>query len=282
MSYAICPFSIVPIRASATDTSEMLSQLLFGEMAEILEAKGKQWTKIRCEWDNLVGWVATNQLKPITPSEHEHYNELFAYNLELMQAAMATDHFFPIPLGSQLPDFDGIRLNIGDETYTFSGQAVFPKDIIATAEFILKIARRYLHAPFLSGGRTPFGIDSAGLIQMVFKIAGIRLPREAAQQVYLGETIDFIEQIQAADLAFFEDRQGKIVHTGILMPNNQILHAFGKVRIDSLDHFGIYSHDENRYTHKLRVIKRMLPSSALYSTEAFPTAALAKNQIELF
>jgi len=142
MSYGICPLSIAPIRSSSSDSSEMVSQLLFGELVEIIDKKGRQWVKVRCQWDNLVGWVAATQVKPITPSEFELFGEHFAYNLELMQAVMANDFFMPITLGAQLPNFDGIRFQLDGQSYTFSGQAIFPNDIVATADVIIKIARR--------------------------------------------------------------------------------------------------------------------------------------------
>lgn len=280
--YHICPLSIIPIRSSASDSSEMVSQLLFGELVETIETKGRLWSRVRCQWDNLVGWVSTNQLQAITHSEFLTFNEHFAYNLELTQAIMGADFFLPITLGAQLPNFDGIRFQLADSIYTFSGQAVFPQDVTPTADFILRIARRYLHAPALAGGRTPFGIDSSGLVQMVSKIAGIHLPREAAQQVFIGESVDFMEQSQPGDLAFFEDRLGRIAHVGILMPNNQIIHAYGKVRIDNIDHFGIYNITEGRYTHKLRVVKRVLPKPAPPLKESSQTADFVQNQIELF
>lgn len=280
--YHLCPLSIVPVRASAAESSDMISQLLFGELVETLETKGRLWSRVRCQWDNLVGWVATNQLQAITPTEFDTFHEHFAYNLEVMQAVMGADFFLPITLGAQLPNFDGMRFQVADVPYTFSGQAVFPKDITPTSNFILKMARRYLHAPTLNGGRSPFGIDSSGLTQMVFKMGGIRLPREAAQQVFIGETVDFMEQSQAGDLAFFEDRGGRIAHVGILMPNLQIIHSYGKVRIDTIDHFGIYNNEQARYTHRLRVVKRVLSKLQIPAKDSTQPADWIKNQIELF
>ena len=107
MNYGICPLSLVPVRNSPSHKSEMISQILFGELAEILERKGKQWLKVRCHLDNFVGWIATNQLKPITPSEFQQFQEKFAYHLELLQPVMAPNHFIPITLGAHLPNFDG-------------------------------------------------------------------------------------------------------------------------------------------------------------------------------
>lgn len=282
MSYGICPFSIVPIRSNSSDKSEMMSQLLFGELVEILDRKGRQWLRVRCHYDNFVGWVAANQINPITPSEFELFSKNYAYNLEIMQPVMAEDHAFPITIGAQLPNFDGLGFKIGDANYTFSGQAIFPADIEANAELIQKIARRYLFAPYLWGGRSPLGIDSPGFIQVVFKIAGFKLPREAVQQVYFGDTVDFIEEAQPGDLAFFENRTGKVTHVGIILPENLIIHAFGMVRIDKLDHYGIYNSDIKKYSHKLRLIKRVLMKNQQPTSQSGNLLSTKSKQVELF
>jgi len=281
-SYVICPFSNVPIHNGSSDKSEILSQLLFGELAEVLEEKGRQWAKVRCIWDNYVGWVAANQLKAITPSEFELFQSNYAYSLELFQPLMAEKACIPIVMGARLPNFDGLRFQLDGVFYTFSGQAVFPQDVKPNADFILKMARRYLHAPFLWGGRSPMGIDAAGLVQMVFKIAGIVLPREAGQQVYLGNSVDFVEQACPGDVAFFENRSGRIAHCGIILPEAEVIHAYGSVRIDKIDHYGIFDREAGRYTHRLRVVKRFLEGQ-----EAVPTAEEEKTgqvpkQVELF
>ena len=282
MQFGICPLSVVPIRSNSSDKSEMISQLLFGELVEVLEKKGRQWLKVRCQWDNFVGWVAYPQIKMITPTEFEVFQKQYAYSLELMQPVMGAKQYIPITLAARLPNFDGMRFVLGDEQFTFSGQAVFPTDVEKTAEFILKIARKYINAPFLWGGRSPFGIDSAGFTQVVYKMAGIKLPRDPAEQVYMGQSVDFAEQAVAGDLAFFENKVGRIVHVGIIMPDGEIIHAHGNVRIDRLDHYGIYNEEESRYTHKLRIIRRVLPPSAKKQEKALEKPSVASNQVELF
>lgn len=257
---AICPLSVVPVRHTPSQRSEMSSQLLFGETVEVLEEKGKLWCKIRATSDNFIGWVETNQLKPITPSEFDSFNAHFAYSLELVQPVMGADHFIPITIGARLPEYDGIRFRLGEVFYTFSGQAVTPGDFQPTADFILKLAKRYLNTPFLWGGRSPFGMDSPGLVQMVFQMAGFKVPREAAAQIEIGDTIDFVENAQPGDLAFFENNQNRISHVGILMPDSKIIHSFGGVRIDKIDHYGIYDDVRQAYSKRLRLIKRILPT----------------------
>ena len=260
----------------------MISQLLFGELAEVLETKGRQWAKVRCAWDNFVGWVATNQLKPVTPTEFERFQQEYAYSLELFHTILAEDFCVPIVMGAQLPGFDGMRFKLAEHYFTFSGQAVFPENMERSPDFILKIARKYLHAPFLWGGRSPMGIDAPGLIQAVFKLAGVQMPREAEQQVFYGEAVDFVEQSQPGDIAFFENKAGRISHCGIILPNNEVLHSYGSVRIDAIDHYGIYNKKEARYTHRLRVVKRMLKGRVAQKETAEKAVEKAQGQFELF
>lgn len=282
MSYGICPLSVVPIRTTPSHKSEMASQLLFGELVEMLEHKGRLWSKVRCIQDNFVGWVDRTQIRDITNSEYEECSSSFAYSLELVQAAMGQNHFVPITLGARLPNYDGLHFKVADTRFTFSGQAIVAEDSRPVASFVLKIAKRYLNTPFLWGGRSPFGIDSAGLVQMVFSMAGIQLPRDPAAQIDIGEIVDFVEQAQPGDLAFFENRAGRISHVGIIMPDQQIIHSYGGVRLDRVDHYGIFSEEQQRYTHKLRLAKRVLPPSEDQMRQEEEEQVNITNQVELF
>ncbi len=283
MTHGICPLSTVAIRNSASQKSEMISQLLYGELVEVLEKKGRQWVKVRCAHDNLVGWVATNQLEWITPSEFEAYQDNFAFVLDVFQALATGEAFLPLTIGARLPNFDGLHFAIGEKTFNFPGQAVFPRDLGQGSEIILKIARKFLNAPYLWGGRSPFGVDGPGLIQVVFGIAGYPLPREASQQVEKGENVDFAEQAKPGDLAFFENQKGRITHTGIVLPEGKIIHVHGKVRIDKLDHYGIFSKDKGGYTHRLRIIKRLIePTKANPQRETAKNEETVNQQIPLF
>jgi len=258
--YAACQVSLAPMRAHPSDKSEMVSQLLFGETVEISESKDG-WRHVVCAWDGFVGWVDAKQLRPLTPSEYDDYREHSSVNLSLVEGLMAADHFIPLTLGAALPRYDGLRCQLGDLSFQFSGPVVTPDQAPRTGEWVAKIARRYLHAPYLWGGRSPFGIDASGFTQIVFKIDGIRLLRDAAQQVTQGRPVDFMEQCQLGDLAFFDNGKGGIGHVGIILPDCHVIHASGKVRIDKLDHFGIFNADQNRYSHQLRVVKRLLPDT---------------------
>ena len=127
-----------------------------------------------------------------------------------------------------------------------------------TAHDIISTAYLFLHAPYLWGGKSPFGIDCSGFTQLVYKLNGYKLPRDAYQQVELGMPLSFVEEAEAGDLAFFDNEEGKIVHVGILLGDNRIIHASGCVKTDPFDHYGIFSAERGGYTHNLRVIKNIL------------------------
>ena len=165
----------------------------------------------------------------------------------------ANNLLMPISLGASLSFLENSDININN--FDFEGMksvGIKPKTNLINTAFM------YLNAPYLWGGKTPFGIDCSGFTQMVYKLNGYHLLRDASQQATQGEALSFIEESEAGDLAFFDNEEGKIIHVGIIMDNNYIIHASGKVRIDRLDHLGIYNAETNKHTHKLRVIKKII------------------------
>lgn len=282
MGFAICHLSVVPVRNSHSHKSEQVTQILFGEIVEILGKKGKTWVKVRCTWDNTIGWVDAHQIKLITQSEYDLFSKNFAYNLDLLSPAISHKYHLPITIGARLPNFDGMRFLLENVIFTFSGQAVFPLDLQPNAALVLKLARRYLYTPYQWGGRSPLGIDASGLVQLVFQMVGVRLERDPAQQVHQGETVDFVEQSQPGDLAFFENKAGKISHVGIIMPDGQVIHAASQVRIDKIDHYGIFNETSAKYTHRLRVCKRMMEVVPMQRKTRITQMEENPQQVELF
>ncbi len=244
--------TVCPIRAKADDASEMVSQLLFGETASIIDKQKDSWCKIRLDNDGYEGWIDQKQLTPVSASKREDVS----VSVELFEKIFADKASTWITLGAELADFDGMVSRIDDQRFRFSGQAIKAKELEPDPELIEKLAKRLLNTPYLWGGRTPLGIDCSGFSQLVFKCAGISILRDAKDQATQGETIDFVSAAKLGDLAFFTKKTDRITHVGIVLDDMEIIHASGKVRIDKMDHYGIYNPEIEEYTHRLKIIKR--------------------------
>ncbi len=255
MNYGICNLSVIPLRMEPNDRSEMVSQVLFGEHFKVID-KSKQWRKIRLSYDKYEGWIDEKQYLEISK---EYYQLLDKATINVTSQLVnfisdKNNELIPIVLGATLPSFKDGQFKISEKEYTFDGQVTTKK---GTKDAIIKTTFLYSNAPYLWGGKTPFGIDCSGFTQMVYKINGIKLLRDASQQASQGEVLSFIEESEPGDLAFFDNKEGEIIHVGIIMANNYIIHASGKVRIDRLDQSGIFNEKLRKHTHKLRVIKKI-------------------------
>lgn len=257
MEYGICPLSVVPVRAEPRDSAEQVTQLLFGESIEIL-SKDSPWVRIRCLLDNYEGWIDEKQWQPVSEKYVKGLAEKTSYSLDVAQSVTNQTHHIPITLGATLPYYDGINIKLGDHKYWFNGQAYDPATHNHKPAVLEKIAHKFHYAPYLWGGRSPFGVDCSGLTQVVYKMLGITVPRDSHQQAEVGKDVIFMEGLKVGDLAFFENKAGKIAHVGIVLSDQRIIHAYGRVRIDKLDHYGIYNEAQQKYTHRLRVIRRLL------------------------
>ena len=249
MQYGICNLSLVPLKFEASDKSELVSQILYGEHFKVIEQR-KNWSKIRLAFDKYEGWIDCKQYLEITKDDYEEIDSSNPeYSSDLVEFIEdENNQLHPILLGSSLNSLKFLKHKHDGNITT----GVLPKSNL------LKIASLYLNSPYLWGGKTPFGIDCSGFTQMVYKINGYKLLRDASQQATQGDVLSFIEESEPGDLAFFDNAEGEIIHVGIIMANNYIIHAHGNVRIDRLDQSGIYNVDKNEHTHKLRVIKKII------------------------
>ncbi|WP_419212108.1 NlpC/P60 family protein [Maribacter sp. X9] len=250
MQYGICHLSIIPVRSSPDEISEMLTELLFGEHFKVLESR-KNWSRIKTIFDKCEGWVMNSQLVFISEDEFVtlQQNKKRRYLSELISFVEDEHHILtPILLGSSVPDTPSLPIDL--DGAIMSGPQ--PK------KNLVKTSLLYLNAPEIKGGKTPFGIDAAGFTQMVYKINGYGLLRTAENQSTQGTALSFVEESEAGDLAFFDNSNGLIDHVGIIMDNNYVIHVNGRVRIDRIDHTGIFNNDLRTYTHQLRVIKKII------------------------
>jgi gamma-D-glutamyl-L-lysine dipeptidyl-peptidase len=255
--------SVLPMRSDAREQSEMVNQLLFGEHYEILE-EGEKFLYIKSLHDGYFGWI---DKKMSTRIPKELADELTDEELPITNKPIAScfiesrNENIILTGGSTLPLYDPKKesFTIGETTFHIAFEQVnMPLTKNYSGDEMLSVAFKYLNTPYLWGGRNALGIDCSGFVQVVLSICGRRFPRDAAQQVEKGSLISFLTEARSGDLAFFENAEGRISHVGILINNNQIIHSSGRVKIESIDAQGIISGETGKYTHQLRVIKRVL------------------------
>ncbi len=249
MQYGVCNLSVVPLRAEASDTSEMVSQVVYGEHFKVLDAR-KKWSRIRLSFDGYEGWIDNKQYLKITKEVNKELNSCnVQYSSDLVD-------YITTPEKSLLSICMGSHIHAAKVLgHDFDGNFISEKQ---TKKHIIDTAILFLNCPYLWGGKTPFGLDCSGFTQMVYKINGHTLLRDSSQQATQGESLSFIDESEPGDLAFFDDEEGNIIHVGIIMEDHHIIHAHGQVRIDRLDQTGIFNYQVKKHTHKLRVIKRII------------------------
>ena len=251
MQYGICPLSMVPVYQAADGHAGLVTQVLYGEIFKVLESR-KHWSRIRAQLDGSEGWVRNNQWQPIDEKTYKDLEPVIHRGCaaDLISHISTKEGLLqPVPIGSSLKGASVL-------SHEHEG-AVFASD--AGRESLVETALLYVGSPELQGGRSPFGIDAPGLSQMVYKTLGILLRRLPEDQARQGTPLSFIEESQPGDLAFFDGPDGIIDHVGIIMEGNYIIHCYGQVRIDRLDHTGIFNAELRRYTHPLRVIVQLQP-----------------------
>lgn len=255
--FGICHLSLVPVRSEASDKSEILSYLLFGECFEILE-RTEKWVLVLTAYDKYAGWIDRKQYIPLSGPQFDEFTQhssTLGPAIYQPLVKVATGELLYLLAGSSIPALHENRFSLNNQEYRF---AVAPMLAAESdfAEHIVAYSRFFLHAPYLWGGRSLFGIDCSGFVQIVYKMLGIRMKRDAWQQAEEGRTVNFLQEAVAGDLAFFDNDEGRIIHVGIMLNQHEIIHASGRVKIDPVDDQGIYSLDLKRHTHKLRIIKR--------------------------
>lgn len=251
MEYGICNLAIIPLRAEPSEKSEMVSQILFGEAFEVLEWKEK-WVSVITAGDGYKGWIDRLHCNPLG---HIAYKSLqqkpapLTYRAVTQAWHIADNSVIYLPAGSSLAFLEGTTCYISNQRFEIIGE-------IGETDTLANIALSFLNSPYLWGGRTHFGIDCSGYTQVVFKLKGLQLKRDAWQQAEQGDEVDSVLKANLGDLAFFDNPEGRITHVGIVLGPGRIIHASGKVKIDLLDEKGIYSEEMKRYTHKLKTIRR--------------------------
>lgn len=238
MRYGICNLSVVPMRKEPSHTSELVSELLFNDIYKIID-ENDEWLKIQCMYDLYEGWIRKLQHNEITDNEFNAYisKEKFIINVPSI-------------------NHENMVLSFGSKVFTHVEGSI-PLSKNYDSDVLIESAFKMINIPYRWGGKSIMGIDCSAFVQLCAKVAGYKLPRDASQQYDFGETINGLSEALPGDIAFFENKEHRIVHVGILLSKNIIIHASGKVRIDAIDEIGIFNNELNTHTHHLCKIKRL-------------------------
>lgn len=252
--FALVAVPAAPVRRKPLHSQEMVNQLLFGEAVKILKERGERWVKVRSLHDKYEGWITRNMLQPCERITAETRFPMVV--TEMLGKLTIGDSVMYIPAGSVLPGYTDGKGWLGESVYSYNGFCRDRDGETASSELVQQLALAWLNAPYLWGGRTPLGVDCSGFVQVIYKMMGIDLPRDAWQQAQAGSPVKKLEEARTGDLAFFDQKE-EIVHTGILLGNDRIIHASGQVRIDGMSSKGIIHAGTGKRTARLRAIRRV-------------------------
>jgi len=249
MPFAICTVPVSPMRSEPFHVSEMTSQVLFGEVCEVLDKTPGGFLKLKTVHDGYEGFCTESQFRQVSIEPRDA-------NLtgEWVNEVSFDGSIMKIPFGARIPELDGLE---------YYGKTWNESDIVVGEELVRTLSFMFLNTPYLWGGRSVFGADCSGFVQTVFMYMKVNLPRDAAHQALKGESVGFLQEVNCGDLAFFDDPEGNIIHVGILLTESSIIHAYGKVRVDKIDNEGIINTETGNRTHRLRLIKRFIQARPL-------------------
>ena len=274
--FAINHCTVTPVRQEPSEGSEQLTQLLFGEVCEVLDQLPR-WTKIRSTVDGQEGWVDFKMLTP-TDTQYPISDTRTTVAVPMVIAtAMETGEELMLTLGTRLPNYSHGTFEVLGKQYLINPSSV--NTVLSTASIasdlpstganadlqrsdLATIAQSLLNAPYLWGGKNAMGMDCSGFTQVVYATFGVNLLRNAREQMMQGVIVPSLAEAQPGDLAFFDhaDRDPKatnISHVGLLLDNKKIIHCSGCVHVDDIDEVGIRL-PNGELTHHLVQINRYL------------------------
>ena len=221
MKIALCQVAYAQVRTEERHASELSSQLRFGEPVRILDGK-EDWSLIQTE-HGYQGYVRSAQIFPIPDGQIPQFTGLLSFQ----KAAK-----LPLPYAAASFCWQGNLL----EEFLISPDS--PEPVSGNfGENLCRLASQFLSVPYVWGGKTQWGLDCSGLVQLALNLAGYSFPRDAWQQAECGEMVQFSSdnfEFKAGDLLFFRHPGKPIHHVAISLGASSFIHASDWVRIQSL------------------------------------------------
>ena len=258
---AIALHSVIPVRTEAREEAEQNTQMLFGELAEVIDEQPR-WKRIRLESDGQEGWVDAKMITPMTDKEYAAHKKALKTAATVafpMAYAMSENNGQTIPLtaGTRLTNYKDGRFEVLGVGFRIDPSMVITAPLELNQENLLKAVRFFINVPYLWGGKNALGMDCSGFTQTVMSLFGKALLRNASEQVTQGKPIKDLSKAKAGDLVFFDHEDGKISHVGIVIDPERVIHCSGRVKVEKLDSQGIFNAETGEYSHHLTQIRRL-------------------------
>lgn len=233
-AYGICRVTLLPMYRESVPGSGMSSQLLFGELYQITRrTKDGEWLFAEGENQSGSGWILASQHQQLEEREFEYFSQAAMHVTTSPVSKLMWDKS-PVYLlpGSQL-HADHSELFDWTASFYFEGESrPFSKQV--TREQLVAIATTFTNAPYLSGGRSIFGLFGGSWLQLVFKIGGYRIPNYLSALLTTGKEVG-LSGMQAADLLVFGNELGIPSGVGLYAGEGRLLLVDGKVRFREFD-----------------------------------------------
>ncbi|MFQ3548391.1 MAG: NlpC/P60 family protein [Armatimonadota bacterium] len=252
--------NVVSIHSDPNSKSEQISQSILGQTV-VIEAGQKDWFFVKM-WDEYRGWISSSYIRPYSSNESIYstqgivavVKDLIAdiYTGPRLKAPIITKAVMSTELKVINSDDDWVEILLPNNYRAFIQKKrikLIDKSIGHTIwlpdyEKIIETAYRFVGVPYLWGGCTPFGIDCSGFVQLVYKILGVTLPRDAHLQAQDSRCVDIdINELRTGDLIFFcsnsDFEKKKITHVALAINNDSFIHSSSTkgVCMDFLDKY---------------------------------------------
>ncbi|HSC40540.1 MAG TPA: NlpC/P60 family protein [Chitinophagaceae bacterium] len=285
-SFAVVSISVANIRVKPGHPNEMTTQATLGTPLKVFR-KEKGWYMVQTP-DNYIGWTEGGGIQLMNASTSTQWQAMekaiytkpygFAYTAENTDAQTVSDLVYGdvVAFRKQANGFYETSFPDGRTAYIPAADITLYKDWTAsrnpTQENIVNASRRLMGVPYLWGGTSFKGVDCSGFTRTVYFMNGLVLPRDASQQVNIGQEVDTKngwQNLQPGDLLFFgaPARDGKperVIHVGMWLggPNNEFIQSASKVQVNSLDP-AARNYDGGELHRFLRA-KHVTPKDVLY------------------